>query len=531
MAATVQPTPPKKPVTNDGSTFPYPSEQARIDRYNLNKSLFLGDHFAAFKQTIDNADYSKAYSQLRYVAANFAGLISKVCADMLFSEPPKITTEDGDQDFLDAVIFDNQLETQLYESELSNSYNGDAVFVLRVDQRVEGIGDATVIIEQLDPQFYYPHLDPNNIQAEPKVQEIAYAIVIGASTYLRQILHEPGTITNRLWLLDGTKIVGRADLALLGIDGLAGTDDHVEDTGIDRSLVIHIPNWKDSSRYFGYDDYSDLMSLFYALNNRMTKTENILDKHSDPILAVPDGVLDENGQVRRDKMGLFQIPNDGVTNPIKPEYITWNANLDAAFSEVDKVLELMEMFAEISPAAFGVDKGGGKSESGRALKYRLMRTIHKVRRKRNYYDRAIKEMLYVAQLLAKSHNLTVQGAQLKGKAVFCEIEWQDGIPIDSFEQAQEEELRLASGNTSIVDSIMRLDGVDQDEAEAKLAAIKKENDMMNPPITVPIAAGGGAAGGDVTAGKVATAGAAAAGSTKGKDIAVPKTPPAMNDQV
>jgi hypothetical protein len=519
-------TPTVIPATDNTPQFPYPSEQERLDRYAKNKDLFQGNHFDAFKQSVNSTDYNKNYSILRYVAANFAGLISKVCADMLFSEPPKIKTEDGDQDFLDAIIFDNELETQLYESELSNSYNGDAVFKLRVGQRTEGVGDSTVIIEQIDPSFYYPHLDPNNVQAQPKRQEIAYAIKIGDKTYLRKEIHEPGKIFNELWILDGNKITGEAPLELLNIPGLQPE----EDTGIDRSLIIHIPNWKDGSSYFGYDDYSDLLSLFYALNNRMTKTENILDKHSDPILAVPDGVLDENGQVRREKMGLFLMPDNAAGGaPQKPEYITWNANLDAAFKEVEQILELLYMFSETSPSAFGVEKSGAKSESGRALKYRLMRTIHKVRRKRNYYDRAIKEILFVAQLLAKEYGLTVNGVQLSGEPVVCNIEWQDGIPVDSFEQAQEEEIRLASGNTSLVDSIMRLDGVDEDEAEKTLEKIRAENkaNMITLPSAGPAA---NAAGGDTTAANINGAGAEAAGSTSGRDIVTPKVGQAAQPQ-
>ena len=39
--------------------------------------------------------------------------------------------EGGDQEYVDALWKENNLDTQLYESALSNSYNGDAVFTLK----------------------------------------------------------------------------------------------------------------------------------------------------------------------------------------------------------------------------------------------------------------------------------------------------------------------------------------------------------------------------------------------------------------
>jgi len=56
----------------------------------------------------------------------------------------------------------------------------------------------------------------------------------------------------------------------------------------------------------------------------------------------------------------------------KPEYIVWNANLDSAMKEIDKMVEFLFMFSETSPDALGLGKGG-QAESGRALKMKLLR--------------------------------------------------------------------------------------------------------------------------------------------------------------
>lgn len=467
--------------------FPYPDSVPRLNKYLFNYQLFTGNQFDAFGQKIENGDYNKAHAQLKYITANFAGLISKVSADMLFSEAIKVTANDsGTQDWLEAVQFQNKLHTQNYESALANSRQGDALFKIRIGYLNPGDDRRTIIIEDITPAIYFPKLDQNNVRGEPTVKELAWKVSIDGKDYLRKEIHKPGSIENELYLLEGELIKQQMGLDLLN-QGVAADDQILpyQDTLIKKSLIVHIPNWRDGSRYFGYDDYADLTSLFYGLNNRMTKTENILDKHADPILALPEGVLDEKGQVKKEAFHMFEIPSEGASNPVKPEYITWNANLDSSFKQIDEMVKLMYMFSETSPDAFGM--GDGKVDSGRALKLRLMRTIAKVARKRLYYDAAIKEVLHTAQLLAQAWDVGVYNEakddySLKVKNVeIPDIEWADGLPIDETEAIANEQIRLESGNTSVKDSIMRLDRVDEETADSKIAEIKGEQ----PTVTLP----------------------------------------------
>jgi hypothetical protein len=457
--------------------FPYPAAQSRLQRYQVNDELFAGRHFDAFRIKVQNEHYNRDYAALKYVTANFAGLISKLAADMLFGEPSTIKVPDGDQDFVDALVTANKLDVQNYESALGNSRHGDALYKLRVGKLNPGDTNSTVIIEDITPTIYFPHLDPSNVRAEPECNELAWVVKIGGQDYVRQELHYPGRIENKLFkLVEGT-ISSEADLSLLGIPDLQPT----EDTGINESLIVHVPNWKDGATHFGYDDYSDLMPLFYAINNRMTKTENILDKHSDPILALPEGVLDEKGQVKKEAFHMFEIPSNDIGSTAKPEYIVWNASLEANFSHIDKLMDMLYMFSETTPDAFGMAKmSGAGAVSGRALKLKLVRTIAKINRKRLYYDAALKQVIYVAQLLAQKHKLDVDGVKLTKAPVYPEIDWQDGLPVDSLEAVQEEQLRIESGTTSKKQAIMRLDGVDEDTAQDTLQEIKDEDAIAMP---------------------------------------------------
>jgi hypothetical protein len=453
--------------------FPYTEEDTkRLQLYTYFEQLFFGDHFEAFKMKVGSEDFNRAYSKLRYVMINFAGLVSKVAADMLFAEPPTIKFTGGDQKFGEALIKENDLNTQFYESALQNSYFGDALFKCRVGKRHRNDPESTVILEDTTPRIYFPKIDPFNIRAAPDQQELAWVFRQNNKEYLRKEIHEPGKIINKVFLMKDGLIAEEQPLSILGIPDLLPE----QDTGIDRSLIQHAPNWKVGSRWNGISDYYDLDSLFFAMNNRMTKVDNVLDQHTDPILMVPPGVLDENGKPHKKYGKMIEMGNeeDG-----KPEYIIWDASLENAFKEIEKIVESFMMVAEISPDVFGMGKNGA-AESGRALKFKLMRTIAKISRKKLYYDKAIKEALYVAQLLAKAHSLEVGGLTLKGEPVVPEIDWQDGLPIDESEQLENETVALDAGITTKVNSAMRVYKIDEEAAEEMIKKHDEETKTALP---------------------------------------------------
>lgn len=451
--------------------FPYPDAINRLNYYDYYTKLFMGDHFNAFSIAIDNEQWGRAYARLRYVMVNFAGLVSKVIADFLFSEPITIKCPDGDQEFIDALVRQNHLDTQLYESALTNSYLGDDLFKLRAGPRNFG-ENSTVIIENTTPKIYFPKVNPFNVREQPNDVELAWTFTQNNIKYLRKEIHSPGQIRNEVWELKGNKIVAQVDISILGIPNLQP----LVPTGINRPLIYHVANWKTGNRHFGISDYFDLDSLFFAINNRMTKTDNILDKHSDPILMVPPGVLDEKGQVKKKALGVIEV-GEGETG--KPEYIVWDASLDNAFKQIEGLVNNLLMTAEISKDVFGM--GTGQSDSGRALKYKLLRTIAKASRKKLYYDAAIKDMLYTAQIWAKQLGLTVDGKKLQGDPSPIEIDWKDGIPTDETEQIENEVKAVDAGLTSKKASIMRIYGVDEATAEKMLKDIEKEKPKIELP--------------------------------------------------
>lgn len=462
--------------------FPKKADKARLEKYLHYDKLYAGEHFDAFSIKAQDG-FNNVYTRLRYVVANFAGLSSRVLADMLFGETITLDVKDSDlQNFIDGFQEKNQLFNQLYESELVNSRKGDDVFKLRVGARNPTIPDAAseIIIEQIGPEFYFPQFSKKSSRGQSDSDVIVEQFEqFNENTgkndcYIHKEIHTPGLIQHEVYRYDKQqqKIVSQeVDPEVFGWPD-------TEDTMVDRSLIFHIPNVRDGAGYWGTSDYSDLETLFFALNNRITKTDNILDKHSDPILAVPPGVLDENGNVRKEALGMFEVDNDN-SGFNKPEYVVWNANLDAAEKEIEKLVEFLFMFSEIAPAAFGMDKNG-QAESGRALKFKLLATIRKRNRKKRYYDQAIKDMLETAMKLSMAHKVEVGGVIPKA-VERPTIAWGSGLIPDETEEIDNSTKRIDAGLSSRADEIARLDEKTPDEAKKKVKEIDAENVQNAPP--------------------------------------------------
>ncbi len=460
-----------------GDQFPVMSEVGRINNYNRRGMLLNNEHYQAF--SITATEFSNEYQRLRYVAANFCGLVSKVCADMLFGEEVQLKAGPNTE-WLEALWYENNMKTQMYESSLSNSARGDAVIRIRVE-------DGMIKLEDINPAIYFPELMGNSYRQQPKVERLMWTECVDnmqtgkQEEYLIVETHTYGSIDLKVFVKENSGRVG----AMIPVDmynafsGMAYVE-HV-DTGLDnRNLLVHIPNYRTSNSYFGTSDYQDIEMLNFALNNRLTKVDNILDKHSDPILAVPPGILDENGQVKNGSLNMIEVSEPGAG---KPEYIVWNANLDVAFKEIDKLLELMAMFSESAPDAIGmVNQNGGAAESGRALKFRLLRTIGKTNRKRLYYDHGITRLLETAQMLAIANGYLVNGMKIT-KVEDVELIWSDGVINDDTETLQNESIKLEQGLTSQKRSIMVVNGVDESEAEEILVEVNEEKEAkadLNP---------------------------------------------------
>jgi len=175
-----------------------------------------------------------------------------------------------------------------------------------------------------------------------------------------------------------------------------------QETGIDDFLLQIIPNQIFMKQFI--TDYDDLTELQLSINVRGTQRSRILNIHADPKLLVPEDMQQKDpftGEVLvrafRDEV-LFISPENA---DFKPEYLTWDAQLQEATDEFKNDVNMFCTLAEISGSLI-INHEQVVPESGVAYKMRLTPTLNRVRRKEKDFKTALRRLLwvYVMQLHA-----------------------------------------------------------------------------------------------------------------------------------
>lgn len=470
----------------------------RVTEYIRNRDILLGNHWDILENPL-KPDPTKSSamghrdlerrvkrSEIIYIAVNVAFLISKVAADFLFLEPLDLTaldkdgkaaTDSPDQEKLDDIWSRNRLQTNLYESALTNSAKGDSIWkVNRIDGKAE--------IVEMRPELWIPEIGRN--RDDFTAHNFLYPFKKSGTTqwYCHVERHTPGKVTNAVYKVKNAKttkvgnvkdgqevmvITNGFDLedqpiALDSFSDYIGSLPEEVDTKLEFMPVVHIPNIRISDSTFGLSDYNDLKDLFTELNARISQVSRILDKHADPKMAGPKGLLDENGEIDRGTLELVEVDKDDVL----PQYITWESALEHAFSQIDKVLDLVLMLSETSKAAFGMVQGGTSKTlvSGAALKMMLIRTLAKVARKRQYYNSGLTSLLRMS--------LMVEGV----KDPKINIEWPSGLPEFVQETINQELDKFGEGAQSLKTTIENLNPEwDDERVEEEVDRIREDGDI------------------------------------------------------
>jgi len=459
---------------NPGKPWLPPTEADRLERYAQNRLLFEGKHELVYKDWIRLLREDQQ-ATLEMVL-NWHKRLTLLFADLLLGEPPRITAGDKDsqeQEAVERIIEDNGLFNVAYEVVLDVSRYGTGIFKVRYDGRA--------IIEGQQPAIWFPVVKPDNIKEiqahvlawtyEEDTQERGKTVT---KKYLQTETHERGKIITAKYPIENN-IIGPA------------LEYKETETGIDEFLVVPVNNILTTDRITGLDDYSDLDSIIQALEVRVAQIERILDKHADPNMYGPDTALEHDPTT-----GQWKYRGGGKYFPVSqgeqpPGYVTWDGQLEAAFKQIELLMEQLYILSETSAAAFGQLKAG-LAESGTALKRLMMAPLAKVNRIRMRFDPALKEVLWLASILEK--------AQGMAGAIVLEnihIDWKDGLPDDEQELTQNEVQRYTAGLTSLESSLRRLYGLEGEALQEEIDRIKAEQEsQVNtqlPTITLPPAEG------------------------------------------
>jgi hypothetical protein len=466
-----------------GSFYPNVTSEhgERIKRYRENKKLFKGLTDDTFEILDKYNDVLPTHQQRTlYVSVNLAGLIAKKSADFLFGENALYSAggkdDSPEQAKLDEWVKQNDVNITNYESALSNAYRGDSFYKVRWGQEHGGmvpkeLDPFRVIIEAQNAEYVFPEVypfDSTRIMAYHIAVPMEVAGTDGEEWLLNVETHYPNKIVYRTFRMNPVEesIEGVSSWRIYSEVG----EPREVVTNIPFPLVVHVPNFSTDDSWEGIDDLSELKGLFSELNTRLSQIAEILSKHADPAMIVPQGTLveDENGQpqyrVGVDK--VFEVMN----GELEPKYLTWNGQLEFAFREVEKVLDLILMKAEIPAVALGVGDAGTSGSSGLAIKWRLNSLLAKINRKRQYYDKGLRRIFTIAQLIEMDRK-----SKVDFKPFTPHIKFKDGLPEDEMEKATIMQVRTgAKATISQKRAIMELEGYTEDQAQQILDEIEDE---------------------------------------------------------
>jgi hypothetical protein len=473
-----------------GEYFPPVEHEERIIRYRENKRLFKGNHYDVFRRY--NNSLTREQKNMLYVSINFPSLIAKKSADFLFGETASFSAGKGDnskeQERLDAWVDENDVSILNYESALANSYRGDSFFKVRYGQSESGelpkeFDPFRVIIEQQNAEYVFPEHsvgDTNKIVAyhiaipvQPDQSKEVWNLYV-ESHYAGRIEYSTYEMRPLNYNLDG-------EVTSFKITGEFTKDQRTVETGVPMPLIVHVPNYATDDSWEGIDDITELRPIMDEINNRLSQIALILDKHSDPAISVPAGSLQEDADGNPTfRVGLDKVFETMGKDDVKPEYITWDGQLQNAFTELEKLVQYLLTLAEIPEVAIGMGDAGTSGSSGLAIKWRMNSLLAKVNRKRQYYNKGLKRVFMLAQLLEKA----------VGKAdyeLFTPlINFRDGLPKDEMEMANIVSTRTGGAVTmSQKRALMYLDDMTEEQAEAEMERIKEEEEANAPTFANP----------------------------------------------
>jgi hypothetical protein len=438
------------------------------DLYEINRRLHRGEHAPqvtpSWTRSLRNV--SDEAANLVEITFNFHRRLTQLWVSLLLTKPPTFkANETAAQEWLDAQVAAGLVsEVSCIATDMSRF--GDGLAKPDWDDELK----AAALYSQspfLGSGGWIPVVSPYNVR---RVVAHIFAWVesvpvtrwgVGTTaSMLHAEIHEPGLVRRQEWAVRTGKVLGSM------------VSEDVYRTGVDGLLVTQFPNSIASDDPWGTDDYGDIDSMVHEIETRLAQISRVLDTHADPKMRGPKHFLNTTVPTST-KEQQHTTPVVSVSGskyfgmmPDDPdvEYIVWEAQLEQAFAEIDKLLELVYLVSETSPAAFGkIDQG--LAESGSALKRLLLAPLLRATRMRNTVDERLKQALRnVAGLQAANGGASVDLTELT-------IEWKDGLPDDLTELVTTETQMVGAKLRSRKAAMQRVYGITDDEAKAELAEI------------------------------------------------------------
>ncbi|NYV67572.1 phage portal protein [Bacillus sp. Gen3] len=480
-----------------GKQFPPDGHVERLAKDERMRKLFEGRQIEVYERATQVLKDSPQAPQLKklYIAVNLADILVTKPADLLVGDSPAYESgkpdDSPEQKAINQYVEENDLNVLIHENCIGNGYRGDGWIKVRYGYRQDFTEVKNVLSNEAYEEFIANYkMEPiiEHVQATAVFPEIAQGNVkqfraINIATvewvdngnvevpFLNVERHVPGFIIYKKFKLYQKDVVKVDEVPIqffeIGDEVATGRDENLVETGLLHMPVFHIPYKSVDYDWQGIGGLEKIESVFAAINDRLVQIDYILWKHSDPTAYGPEIESDGNSTAFGGR--YIPVTPDDVT----PGYMTWQAQLDSAFKELDVLISTAFVMSETPQWLFGTtmagDQKGGTGTShtdSTAIKARFMPILSKVKRIRKQYDKAIRDALWTCMIFDKEFG------DYDGEIIYPSITWRDGIPRNEKEEA--ETMALRTGNKPTIDvhsAVKRMDGVDDEKAQEILDRI------------------------------------------------------------
>ena len=447
--------------------FPSDTERMRITTLRKFQKLHDNEQMAVLGIHDLIKKHYKNLADLMYLAHAIPARITEFYGDFVQGDVEQLiiqanTGNEADEEFVEQVVYDNDLKERIADYGEDQSQFGFVVFLGWVDEQNK------FHIDAVPADQYFPQPDGSAIFAtykkDPDDPE-KKKLVLHTQHYQLQdngdvLIEHQAWYTNNLG-------VATDPYSLEQMSILVGRDLQPQETieGLGELPIRQADNGRKSKWGFGVSDYNNIVPQLAEINERTTHASTVFLKNIDAKLVVPASSLDEDEKTGEVKLRQQDVYIAESKEDLIPSYVTnTNPLLEDAREHVNTELKFIEWVTGVPMWAL---TKGSQAEKVESLRIQLFTALRKSSKKRSKIKRALLDMF---RLGAK---MTNQSEELQTTDI--NIDFGDVLPRDEMAIVDAESAKVTSGLTSKKRSMMRIENYTAEEAEEELAEIDSEN--------------------------------------------------------
>lgn len=445
------------------NTFPTQTEKLRMKTLSKFDSLYDNEQRSVLPLHDILIKQFKSPLDVVYIGHAIPAKISDFYGDFVQGDVDRMTFDfvgaEGERTLFDQITEDNDVPEKINDWATEQSSSGFVVLLVYKD-------DTGTYIQEVNQDQYFPQSDGSVIFAtyfrdtrdmNPAVGEETAQLLIYTQHY--RVENGGVKIERGIWTTD---LDGKAETKLEDsvLEFFFGEAPEETIDGLDVLPIIQIDNGRKTKYGFGKSDYHDIVPQLAEVNEKRSHTSIALLKNLDAKLELPenDDLKNPDGSIK-----YFEYLMRPDKDTPEARYI-YNEN--PLLDSVDKhVLAQLQMISYITDVPMWALLDNAMPERVDGMRMKLFGAIRKTNRKRAKMKRGIQKLYAIAY-------------KLNGKELATEdlsIEFSDVLPNDDLQDATVEETKVRSGLSSKRSAIKRLENYDEDELDAEMEQIKKED--------------------------------------------------------